>query len=109
MESRPLCLKKSVVFQQLTLASIDKLDGLSAKDNNDRVVCYMPRGTKICIPINERKFLSDGIYAESAYDSHVRTFSSKPSGSRRVVREFGFFQLSLLMSDPVSYTHLRAH
>lgn len=91
------------IFHPLGLASIETVDGLDDKEE-DRVVCFRPPGTKLCLPINMGKFLADGIYVEPAYWSHVRSymsFSSKPQGSRRVVQEFGFFHLTLLMSEPM--------
>jgi hypothetical protein len=88
------------VFHQLALASTNTLDGFEYESNYE-IVCFVPRGTRICLPINMGNFLNDGIYVESAYESHVRTFISRPVGSRRVAREFGFFQLTLLMSKPI--------
>jgi hypothetical protein len=96
-----MSMRNSVVFHRLTLRSANETDGLPPTDGSPRVVAYMPLGTRICFEINHGKYLNDGIYAESAYESHVRTFSSKGIGSRRVVREFGFFQLTLLMSNPI--------
>jgi len=89
------------IFNSLKLASPDQLDSLIHTWDVDAVVCFVARGSRICLPINMGKFLNDGIYAETAYQSHLRRSSSQPPGSRRVAREFGIFQLTLLMSKPI--------
>lgn len=100
MELNAIYHDDNPIFHRLTLATDDILDGIEY-ENKPKIVCFIPRGTHICLPINMGRFLNDGIYVETAYQSHVRTFTSRLPGSRRVVQEFGFFQLTLLMSDPI--------